>query len=138
MENSIRKESILCQYFKEDKFGRFGVVSTWEETLVCYVPVGGDINTSLDIAMREVISFIEGKISERDFLIQLEEREAIMKALMSKNGIPTDGMLYVRLFEHYKKTEGGYRPFPPVPVNKESEIEHLGEQLKKLINNSRP
>ena len=102
--------------------------------MICYANSIGELKRSLNLAVQEVCDFIEGRVSEKDFIASLNERESIMRGLLSNNGISTDtNDLYYTLWEYFGKTIESYRPFEDIIIDAEEEEEWLIQSLSDII-----
>lgn len=142
--NKIFKSHIVCQIFPSINEHYFGLVHTPTETLTCYANGIEELKRSLNLTVQEVCDFIEGRVNEKDFIASLNERESIMKGILSNNGISTDiNDLYYTLWEYFGKTIESYRPFEGIIVTAEEEDEwHIqtpSDIIKEIRdNNERP
>lgn len=132
--NDIYKSHVVCQIFPSINEHYFGLVHTPTDTLICYANSIGELKRSLNLAVQEVCDFIEGRVSEKDFIASLNERESIMRGLLSNNGISTDtNDLYYTLWEYFGKTIESYRPFEDIIIDAEEEEEWLIQSLSDII-----
>lgn len=132
--NDIYQSHVVCQIFPSINEHYFGLVHTPTDTLICYANSIGELKRSLNLAVQEVCDFIEGRVSEKDFIASLNERESIMRGLLSNNGISTDtNDLYYTLWEYFGKTIESYRPFEDIIIDAEEEEEWLIQSLSDII-----
>lgn len=132
--NNIYKSHIVCQIFPSINERYFGLVHTPTDTLTCYANSIGELKKSLNLAVQEVCDFIEGRVSEKHFIASLNERESIMRGLLSNNGIAVvENDLYYTLWEYFGKTVESYRPFEDIIADAEEEEEWLIQSLSDII-----
>lgn len=132
--NEIYKSHIVCQIFPAINEHYFGLVHTPTDTLVCYATSLEELKRSLSLAVQEICDFIEGRVSEEDFIMSRNERESIMRGILSNNGISTDtNDLYYTLWEYFGKTIESYRPFEDIIIDAEEEEEWLIQSLSDII-----
>lgn len=132
--NDIYKSHVVCQIFPSINEHYFGLVHTPTDTLICYANSIGELKRSLGLAVQEVCDFIEGRVSEDDFITSRNERESIMRGILSNNGISTDtNDLYYTLWEYFGKTIESYRPFEDIIIDTEEEEEWLIQSLSDII-----
>lgn len=132
--NDIYKSHIVCQIFPSINERYFGLVHTPTDTLTCYANSIGELKKSLNLAVQEVCDFIEGRVNEDDFITSRNERESIMRGILSNNGIAViENNLYYTLWEYFGKTIESYRPFEDIIIDAEEEEEWLIQSLSDII-----
>jgi len=106
----IYKDRVICQIFPKQEKGRFAIVYTPNEYLICFAPDGEDINKSIDVAIQEIKDFIHDKITESQFCERLNERQTIMRGIIHNMNIPINGDLYNTVLKFFgDKAETGYK-----------------------------
>lgn len=111
MDEKTYKRHIICNIFPQIDDIYLGTVFTPAETLVCCANSVTELKKSLDIAIKEICDYVEGKISETEFIQDLQERERIMRGVIAQHNIPLVDDLYLCLTEYFQHSIECYYPF---------------------------
>ena len=137
MNQEIYKCHIICNIFPQIDDIYLGAVFTPAETLVCCANSVIELKKSLNIATKEVCDYLDGKVTEEDFICDLQEREKIMRGVMAQHGIPLQDDLYKCLFDYFQKAMESYNPFEVSFFENKSvdprNIKTIGELLSGII-----